>query len=135
MMSEIKNKVDKEITKWRQLLLLDDDGFIMASCDSIFSSKSMRDNPVFVYFPLLESIFQDILQLQPHDSEIRFSKVESTNKCLPGFYDFTFYRTDIDSSLPILWTIYDYTDLYEDYMRYQQRKHEILLAQELLKSR
>ncbi len=118
----------------RQLILLNDDGYIIASCDSIFSTQELRDRPIFYYFPLLESIFDSITKLKPHSPALRFSKVEPTFPELSGFFDYTFIRTDIDRDLPIMWTINDYTHLYNDYQRTQQQLNELELAKQLLES-
>ena len=117
----------------RQLILLDDQGFIIASCDSIFSTSKMRDESVFKDFPLVESIFDLAKKMKPNEPKLRFSKIETTFKELNGFYDFTFVRTNIDHRRPILWTILDYTRLYEDYHRTQQNRQEIAIAKELLR--
>jgi len=120
--------------KDRQLILLDDEGRIIASCDSIFPTLDMRDEPVFKHFPLVESIFGIAKNMKVNEPKLRFSKIETTFKELNGFYDFTFIKTDIDSREPILWTILDYTKLYEDYHRSQQERQELAIAKELLKS-
>jgi hypothetical protein len=121
-----------EKTAWRQLILLNEEGMILASCDSLFDSQAMREEPIFEMFPLLESIYDDIRALQLHEQPLRISKVETTFPPLKGFYDFTFERTELDSRNPILWIIYDYTRLYKDYFNHQQKKYELELAKELL---
>lgn len=120
--------------KDRQLILLDEDGFILASCDSIFSTKNLRKEPIFKYFPLVESIFPKVVTMDLNEPKLRFSKIETTYSSLNGYYDFTFMRTDIDNRNPILWTILDYTRLYEDYHRSQQERQELAIARELLKN-
>lgn len=119
--------------KDRQLILLDEQGYIIASCDSIFSTLEMRDEPVFKDFPLVESIFELAKNMKPNEPKLRFSKIETTFQELNGFYDFTFVRTDIDHRSPILWTVLDYTRLYEDYHRTQQNRQELAIAKELLR--
>ncbi len=123
------NKKQKD----RQLILLDENGFLLASCDSIFSTKNLRREPVFKDFPLVESIFPKVITMGLSDPKLRFSKIETTFGGLNGFYDFTFMRTDIDHRNPILWTILDYTRLYEDYYRSQQERQELAIAKELLR--
>ena len=119
--------------KDRQLILLDEEGFILASCDSIFSTQKLRRYPVFKHFPLVESIYPKVVTMGLNEPKLRFSKIETTYEGLNGFYDFTFMRTDIDHRNPILWTILDYTRLYEDYYRSQQERQELAIARELLK--
>ena len=123
------NKKQKD----RQLVLLDEKGFILASCDSIFSTQKLRSEAIFRHFPLVESIFSKVITMDLNDPKLRFSKIETTYKGLNGFYDFTFMRTDIDYRNPILWTILDYTRLYEDYHRSQQERQELAIAKELLR--
>lgn len=118
--------------KEKQLILLDKNGFILASCDSIFSTNDLRNEPIFNHFPLVESIFPKVISLRLNEPQLRISKIELTYEGLNGFYDFTFMRTDVDSRNPILWTILDYTPLYEDYHRSQQERQELAIAKELL---
>lgn len=117
---------------WRQLILLDDEACILASCDSIFCTKKLRETGILEFFPLVESIFPNIVELKPGHPEIRIHKISPVYRGLSGYYDFSFIRTDIDTRLPILWTIYDFTRLYEDYYKNLQQKHDIEMARELL---
>ena len=55
-----------EKTAWRQQVLLYEEGMILASCDSLFNSQAMRNEPIFEMFPLLESINDNIRALQIH---------------------------------------------------------------------
>ena len=120
--------------KEKQHILLDDKGFILASCDSIFSTKNLRNKPIFTHFPLVESIYIKVISMGLNDPKLRFSKIESTFEGLDGYYDFTFVKTDIDYRNPILWTILDYTMLYEDFHRSQQERQELAIARELLEA-
>lgn len=119
---------------WRQLILLDADGYILASCDSLFCTQDLRIEPIFRNFPLLESVFNEINCLEINGVPLRFSKVETTFPPLQGFYDFSFERTELDSSKPILWIVYDYTRRYQNHLNFQQKRYELELAKELLKN-
>jgi len=124
-MKTLTNYKINQLTKFNQLILLDYKGFIVQSCDSIFSTKSLKDSPIQDNVVFIESIFSSLVGLQPNDSEIRFTKVEIPANFLPGYYDFTFSSISLDNQNYILWSIFDYTDLYLDLMKYQQRKNEL----------
>ena len=86
MHKALRNINTKQLTKFNQLVLLDYDGYIVHSCDTIFSTNSLKDCIVSQYVPFIESIFQELVKLKPIDSEIRFSRVEVPANFLPGYY-------------------------------------------------
>ncbi len=124
-MKTLTNYKINQLTKFNQLILLDYKGFVVQSCDSIFSTTSLKDSPIQNKVVFIESIFNSLVKLKPSDPEIRFTKVEIPANFLPGYYDFTFSSVLLDKEKYILWSIFDYTDLYLDLMKYQQRKNEL----------
>ena len=129
-----KNKV-RHLSKFSQLILLNVDAYIVSSCNSIFPTHELIDTPVNSWFPFLESIFDYLYQLQANSSEVKFSKIETPIRQLPGIYDFTFSKVIIDQEELLLWAIYDYTELYEDFKHYQQKKNEFEILMETLERR
>lgn len=124
-------KKNYPIAKFTQVILLNDEGYIVESCDTIFSTKNLRQQAIYEHIPFLESIFDSLKQLQPEASPIHFSKVEVPAKFLPGYYDFSFSRAYLEDVKGILWCIFDYTKLYIDLMKYQQRKNELEIHRQL----
>jgi len=122
-------------SKFSQLILLNKQATIVSSCDSIFNTTSLKDKPVIDWFPFLESIFTNIWEMTSNESNISFNKMETPIPQLPGTYDFSFSKTIIDKKELLLWCIYDYTDLYEDFKQFQQRKNELEIHRETLERR
>ncbi len=129
-----KKKV-RHLSKFSQLILLSDEAHIISSCDSIFTTKELENIAVTTWFPFLESIFDYLMQLTLKSPEVKFSKIETPISQLPGIYDFNFSKILIDEQELLLWTIYDYTNLYEDFKNYQQRKNEYEILREILEMR
>ncbi len=121
-------------SKFNQLILLDENAQIIASCDSIFETSDFKGVQLIERFPFLESILPSLHQLSL-STDVSFNKVETPLEALPGFYDFTFQKIEIGNEVCILWSIFDYTDLYEDYKQYQQRRNELEIHRELLERR
>ena len=125
----------KKITKFSQLILLDEHGYVTDSCDTIFPTHQIRSKPIFEWFPIIESIFSELLLLNLNESELRFAKVEKPSNFLSGFYDFNFSKVIFKNKEQILWSIYDFTNLYKDFIAYQQRINEIEIRKQLAESK
>ncbi|HHH50526.1 MAG TPA: hypothetical protein ENK52_06075, partial [Saprospiraceae bacterium] len=121
----------KKIKKFSQLILLDECGYVTDSCDTIFATHQLRSQPIFEWFPIIESIFDELLQLNLNESELRFAKVEEPSSFLAGFYDFNFSKVFFQNKEQILWSIYDFTNLYKDFLQYQQKLNEIQIHKQL----
>ncbi len=103
----------------------------MESCDSIFDTKKLSDY-VPDWFPFIESIFFSLVSLPEDAEEMVFSKVETPASFLPGYYDFSFNKVNLQGESFILWEIYDYTSLYEDFRQYQQKRNELEIQRQIL---
>ena len=122
-------------TDFNQMLLLDENAYIVESCDSLFSTTNLRNRSVLEWSPFVESIFGYLISLKAGTPEILFSRVEQPNENLRGFYDFTFASLDIENKKYILWTIYDYTSLYRELQINQQKRHELEIQKQNLNNR
>lgn len=109
---------------FRQLILLDKDFRLVASDDIIFSSEKLKNISVGKWFPFIESICDTLKDITISDGEILFSRVESPALFLPGSYDFSFMKIEIEGKDYIQWSIYDYTKVYTYLTKYQQLKNE-----------
>jgi hypothetical protein len=133
-MQNKRNPKLRHRSKFSQLLLLDEQANVISSCDSIFSAHQFSENHLVKSFPFLESILPSLRKL-PVGSDVHFSKIQTPLDVLPGIYDFSFHKIQIEDYGHILWGIYDYSDLYEDYKQFQQRKNELEMHRELLERR
>lgn len=122
-------------SKFNQLILLNQQSLIVSSCDSIFNTVPFKDKPTIEWFPFMESIYPEIWKMVSKQSNLSFNKMETPIPELPGTYDFSFSKMRIEGEDLILWCIYDYTDLYEDFKQFQQRKNELEIHRETLEHR
>lgn len=120
---------------FNQMLLLDKNAYIVESCDSLFSTKNLKDQSVLEWSPFVESMFSYLINVKEGTPEILFSRVEQPNKNLSGFYDFTFATVKIKEEKYILWTIYDHTTLYTELQINQQKRHELEIQKQNLNNR
>ena len=115
----------RTVRNFCQTILVDLNGQIVESCDTIFSAGSFHSQNVLTWFDLIESIFPSVLELRVGDQAISFAKIHAPSNALPGFYDFSFSKIIIDDKPHILWYIYDYTNVYQHLLEYQQEKNEL----------
>lgn len=134
-MQQIKKSQLRHRSKFGQLILLNEQAHIISSCDSIFETHSFQGSPVTDWFPFLDSIYSSIWSTLSTQSNISFNKIETPVPQLPGIYDFTFSQLEIEQHIFLLWSIYDYTDLYEDFKQFQQRRNELEIHRETLERR
>lgn len=124
-MIDLQQYKSNKLAKFNQLIVLDLSGKMVQSCNAIFDATAFLHKNILKEFPFIESIFEIIRSLKITDSELLFSKVEKPSKKLNGFYDFTFSKLSWDNQEFILWSIYDFTALYQDLIDYQQRRNEL----------
>ena len=121
--------------KLHQVILLNKAGLIHYSCDSLFDTSVFAKNPISKDFPFLESIFPSILELDINSEPLRFSKMVNPHKFLKGAYDFTFKWLKTREGSFVLWTIYDYSEVYKSIRLSQQKRHELELYKERLEAK
>ena len=120
-MTDIETYKLQYLSKHAQFIVLDINGLLLQSCDSLFPTQNLKQDPVYTWFKLLESIFEAIKTLEP-DQEIIFPRVEEPADYLSGNYDFTFIRI---SQKEILLIIYDHTELYNRLRNFQQKCNQV----------
>lgn len=119
------------LKEFNQIILCNDEGLLLQSCDSIFSTTSLAQTPVYLWFPFIESIFQIAKDLKISDAELLFPKIEHPAPFLSGYYDFSFSRIQDNDNSYILWSIYDYTALYKDLIQFQQERNELEISRQI----
>jgi len=118
------SKTNTSDNHFRQLILLNENVELIKSDDLIFSTEKLKFISVKKWFPFIESIYEALRQMRMNDEELIFSKIESPAEFLPGSYDFTFAKVEIEGQAIIQWSIYDYTNVYIHLAKYQQLKNE-----------
>lgn len=126
----LKQTSKKQIS---QYILLDKNEMLVDSCDSLFSTERFRSKPLSHEILFLKNIYASILDMSK-DEEIYYPKVEHPIDELPGVYDFSFSKVKIKDEYYILWRIYDYSNVYTDFIRYQQRHNELEIQFQILEN-
>ena len=109
----------------RQTMTLDKEGFLLTSCDTLFSSESFVGKNMIERFPFLESVFSDLLEKLELGRTISFPRIETKHVFLAGYYDYVFRVIRIrNSGLGIQWEIIDATQEYSILKDEQQLSHE-----------
>jgi hypothetical protein len=125
MRSNLEQIRQQKLAHFCQVILIGMDGNIVGSCDSIFNTSSLSKQPVFEWFPFVESVFYSLEHLKIDDENLLFPKVEKPAPFLQGYYDFSFSKIEMKGKEYILWELFDYTTLYEDFKKYQQKRNEL----------
>ena len=119
MRSNLEQIRQQKLARFCQVILIGMDGNVVESCDSIFDTTSLSKRPISEWFPFVESVFYSLEYLNVDDDNLLFSKVEKPAPFLQGYYDFTFSKIEMEGKEYILWELFDYTTLYEDFKKYQ----------------
>jgi hypothetical protein len=102
-----------------QRLLLDENGRILESDDSIFSTKNFAGKSVVEWFPFFENVWSSIVFSEKKSSETEFKAVQFAERELPGIYDFHFFVNFLEKKSVVVWTILEQT---EQYLMLQKRQ-------------
>ena len=109
----------------KQTITLDKEGFLLTSCDTLFSSENFVGQNMMEYFPFLESVFAVLLENLEIGRMISFPRIETKHEFLSGYYDYTFNVIRIrNAGLGIQWEIIDATKKYSILKAHQQLSHD-----------
>ena len=108
----------------KQTLLINEDAMLLQSCDSLFATDDLRNRNIILYFPFLESVFDDLLKRLKKENRIVFKGVETKHSFLPGYYDYIFNVMYKNKKKVIKWQILDTTIPYQAIKINQQNHHE-----------
>ncbi|MGK0389915.1 MAG: hypothetical protein ACI94Y_002660 [Maribacter sp.] len=131
MHSNVEQIRQQKLAHFCQVILIEKDGNVVESCDSIFNTSTLTQYSVSEWFPFIESVFYSLEHLKVGDAKLLFSKVEEPAPFLQGYYDFSFSRIEMKGKEYILWELFDYTTLYEDFKKYQQKRNELEIQRQL----
>jgi hypothetical protein len=129
-MTENANMNYNRQSNYCQAVLLDNNGYIQDSCDSLFDSSLFNNKVIGNYFYFLASELPTIWASEAN--KISYNRMQTTQECLPGFYDFVFSKIVVNGNVHILWEIFDYTNVYKEYIKIQQIKNEVSIHEQFL---
>jgi hypothetical protein len=91
-----------------QQILIDWEGFIIESNDTIFSTFPHRHRPVMEWSSFIESIFPVLHTLELDSEEIVLTRIDSITNTATGLFDCSFMRVEWgDSPHVFVWNIFD----------------------------
>lgn len=122
-MNALKVIQEKSRSQFCQYLLIDENGMLYESCNTIFDTDPLLSNSFQSWFPFMESVFPELKKLDI-SNEIKFSKLHQPSSFLNGIYDFTFSKIKLKQKTYLVWLVYDKTSLYLKLLSYQQQKNE-----------
>jgi hypothetical protein len=113
-------------TSIHQQILMDWQGFILESTDTIFSTQMLHHRPTAEWSHFFDSIFPVLQTLHLDSPEIYFPKIASVTNFLDGIYDCSFMRVEWgDNDKVLVWNIFDYSHQLTKIRDIQQRFNEI----------
>ncbi len=116
----------------QQQVLLDWQGYVLESTDTIFSTHLLKHRPCIEWSFFLESLFPTIHSLELHSPEIIFPRVSSITNFLEGIYDCTLMRVEWgDNDKVIVWNIIDYTQDLPAMQQRQQLANELAIKKQI----
>jgi hypothetical protein len=120
----LNNALLLKMKRFKQTLLLDETGLLVESCDSLFLANNLKGQSMTMYFPFLESVFDDLLIKLELNHTVIFPGVETKHEFLPGYYDYVFTSVRKNGEALIEWQILDATDEYTQVKQEQQSFNE-----------
>jgi hypothetical protein len=114
-----KEKIAAASTREQQLLL-DENGRVLESDDSIFSTKNFGEKSVVERFSFFESVWPALLFSENKSVVTEFKAVQNVERELPGIYDFKFFVKFLEKKSVVIWTISEQTDRYSMLQKRQQ---------------
>ena len=113
-----------------QQILIDMQGFILESSDTIFPVE--RHRPVTEWSHFLASILPSLKALRLDSPEVHFPRIDSISDSLSGLYDCSFIFAEWeDGKLMLVWNIFDFTTSVSHIERRQQKANNRAIKQEL----
>lgn len=109
-----------------QIIYLNEDGYITASTNTLFSTILLQKKPIFEWSPFLESIYPSLFAEGPNEVT-QFMRVTTVQKFLPGIYDYTFLKlpSEFVGQETLMWIISDRTECYKRMTELQQVHNEL----------
>jgi hypothetical protein len=115
-------------TTVNQQLILDWQGYILESTDTIFDTRQLHYRPVEEWSHFFGSMMPVLHALKLDSPEIVFPRIVSITNFLEGYYYCSFMRAEWgDNDHVLVWNILDYSEQSSEIQAIQQLNNEILL--------
>ena len=130
MRSFIKEKfLDSLHNGMQQLLIIDNNGKLLHSDDTLFKTVTFKDKYVFEISVFVESIFALLKNIEP--KEIYEYEIESDIPFIKGLHTYTFQKSKYENQEVIFWKIRDISHSLEEIKVYQQKYNEAEIERHL----
>ena len=114
-----------------QQILIDTQGFILDSSDTIFTVE--RNRPVTEWSVFLASILPSLSSLKRDSSEIHFPRIDSITNTLTGLYDCSFIFAEWEEGKWVLvWNIFDFSKSANQMQKRQQKLNSAALKKQAI---
>lgn len=111
-----------------QQILLDWQGYIIESTDTIFNTHQLHHRPAEEWSHFFNSMIPILHLLDLNSPEISLPRITSVTNFLNGIYDCSFMRVEWgDNQNVLVWNIFDYSDQLPKIQFAQQKFNEIRL--------
>jgi hypothetical protein len=111
-----------------QQLLLDWQGYIIESTDTIFDTRQLHHRPAEEWSHFYSSMIPILHLLNLDSPEILLPRINSVTNFMEGIYDCSFLRVEWgDNNHVLVWNIFDYSDQLSKIQAAQQKFNEIRL--------
>ena len=114
-----------------QQILIDMQGFILDSSDTIFTVE--RNRPAMEWSLFLASIMPSLSTLQRDSAEIHFPRIGSITNTLTGLYDCSFIFAEWEEGKWVLvWNIFDFSKSANRMKKRQQKANNAALKKQIV---
>jgi len=118
------------LNKKTQVVILDEQGNSIDSCDTLFPISSFGDHTVS-NLPFLESLWSTILNFEV-DQPLEFLCVRLDINDEPRYFDTTLTKKIEGEIISVIWILIDFTDHYSSLVSLQQQRNESEIKGEFL---
>lgn len=117
-----------KINTINQQLILDWQGYILESTDTIFDTSQLHHRPIEEWSHFFNSMMPMLHTLQLDSPEIVMPRIISVTNFLEGFYDCSFMRAEWgDNKHVLVWNIVDNSEKMSKFQAVQQQNNEMLM--------
>ena len=127
---KLKDFKSKFLQSWIQFVLIDEEGNLLETCNTLFSFPGSFGN-LYDGIPFLDSINQMLAELKTGE-EISFPCINVELLGFTGFCDYVFQKINYHGRECTLWILMNFSDHYSNLMDLQQQRNESVIQKELL---
>jgi hypothetical protein len=115
-------------TTINQQLILDWQGYILESTDTIFDTRQLHHRPIEEWSYFFGSMMPVLHTLRLDSPEIVLPRITSITNFLEGFFECSFMRAEWgDNKHVLVWNIIDNSEKMSKFQAVQQQNNEMLI--------